>query len=170
MHNCQCSCSAVRCCVLWYWQLRGKFNVAFLYLYSHLLATYITRRGLDLPFVTKVVFGECYLGRCDVNSFKRAPNFRIFYCLLYDGGYQSNTTKLHGLSSQEAAGITHTHTHYAKTHTHTHNANTHTHTLTPAETVRFNNDRGQNTSIMKLHSQNTCHFKRQPLGFISKTF
>ena len=34
MHNWRCCCSAVRCCVLWYWQLRGKFSDAFLYSFS----------------------------------------------------------------------------------------------------------------------------------------
>jgi hypothetical protein len=36
MHNWQCCCSAVHCCALWYWQLRGKVNVTFLYTYSYL--------------------------------------------------------------------------------------------------------------------------------------
>ena len=45
MHNWRCCRSAVRCCALWYWQLRRKFNVTFLYFYSFLFS-HIRNKGM----------------------------------------------------------------------------------------------------------------------------
>lgn len=109
MHKWRCCCSAVRWFVLWYWQLRKKFKGSYLYTYFHLFChirhqdrTWIRSSQIRL-YLQNIILGDVTFILLKVFLI-----FREISCFLYDGRYQSPSTKSHFVSSQEAEGFRHT--------------------------------------------------------------
>ena len=140
MHNWQCCCLPVRCCVLWYWLLRGKFNAALLYSYSHLIGhvrnkgrTWIGHTSIKL-YIWNDILGDCKR----VSTFRRTFQFPVWRRIL------KKFRKSHGTSLYEVAGFKHT----------------------AVEPACINKDKDR--CILELHPQSPRHCKSQPSELDSK--